>query len=285
MENRKKAERDFHNRLRSDDRFGQRWSPDLESVIRGDPMWVNMKYYAIERNSREAVLNWLRANCPGKRVLDYACGNGEDALFAARNGAQEVVGIDISEVSINNCKKRAGQEGLSQIVHFEVMDAEDLSFPDGSFDIITEYGCLHHLNLAKAYAELARVAGPGGQVICNEALGHNPVIQLYRRLTPHLRTEWEVEHILKRQDLELAHHYFDSIELTFFHLATLLAVLFRNAPFFPSALRALECVDRLLLELPLVKWQAWQIVFVMSQPCKTGGKGEKRKEKKGTKKK
>jgi ubiquinone/menaquinone biosynthesis C-methylase UbiE len=227
-----------------------------------------MKYYAIERKSREMVLEWYAKNCLGNRVLDYCCGNGEDALFMARSGAREVVGIDISEVSVENCRKRAEKEGLSHIARFMVMDAEALDFPDGFFDIITEYGSLHHLDLQKAYAELSRVAAPGGLVICNEALGHNPIINLYKRRTPHLRTKWEVEHILKRKDLELARCYFGSVNMTFFHLATLMAVPFRKTPFFSTVLDALEGFDRLLMKFPLIKWQAWQIVFLLSMPRK-----------------
>ena len=75
LEDRKKKERDFHNKIRivQDDDAGvleTRWSPGLEDTIKNNPMWVNMKYYAVERKSRSFVLDWLVDHIDGKVVLD-----------------------------------------------------------------------------------------------------------------------------------------------------------------------------------------------------------------------
>lgn len=269
METRKKEEKEFHDILRKDS-FGQRWSPELERVIQNDPLWANMKYYSVERKSRKLVLNWFARNCREKRVLDYCCGNGDDSFIVARNGAKEVIGIDISEVSIENCKERASREGFKKNMSFYVMDAEGLGFEDNYFDIITEYGTLHHLNFERAYSELARVLRPDGRCICTEALGYNPIINYYRKKTPHLRTEWEVEHILRKKDIEMAKAYFNKVTiLGFFYLATIAAVPFRNLRIFNIILTGLESLDTILLKLPILKWQAWQVVFVLSQPNKS----------------
>lgn len=267
MDFRKEQEKKFHDALRHE-AFGQRWTPELEKTIAENPLWVNMKYYSVERKSREMVLKWFSKNCPNKRVLDYCCGNGEDSLYIARNGAKQVSGIDISEVSIENCRKRALKENLTENTEFLVMDAEALTFPDNTFDVVTEYGCLHHLQLEKAYSELARVVKPNGSVICNEALGHNLFIRLYRMATPHLRTEWEAKHIILKKDLKLAQKYFKKVEMHFFHLATLTAVPFRKLRNFDRLLTVMEKIDLFLLSWPILKWQAWQIVFVLSEPIK-----------------
>ena len=68
----------------------------------------------------------------------------------------------------------------------------------------------------------------------------------------------------------MAYHYFNKVEaLGFFHLATLTAVPFRNIPFiFNPLLNVMEFMDSLILKLPLIKWQAWQVVFVLSNPKK-----------------
>lgn len=145
-------------------------------------------------------------------------------------------------------------------------DAEKTGFPSRSFDIITEYGALHHLDLETAYGEMARILKPNGKAICVEALGHNPFIHLYRRLTPSLRTEWEVNHILRKRDVALASKYFHKVDMEFFHLATLVAVPFRNSASFDRLLSALEQIDEAILRFPVLKWQAWQIVFTLSQP-------------------
>ncbi|MBN1526355.1 MAG: class I SAM-dependent methyltransferase [Candidatus Omnitrophica bacterium] len=266
MEERKDGEKQFHDALRS---FSseQRWSRELEGLIRNDPMWVNMKYYAIERKSRALVNRWYEENCAGRKVLDFCCGNGDDSFLIARSGAREVVGVDISEVSIENCRKRAAEEKIQGDMSFYAMDAEGLGFDGATFDVVSEYGALHHLDLEKAYSEIARVLKPGGKCICTETLGHNPLIHLYRKKTPHLRTPWEVEHILKKKDIEKARYFFDNVHiLGFFYLAILAAVPFRRSRFFSSLLGLLETVDDALLKMPFLKWQAWQVVFVLENP-------------------
>lgn len=271
MEDRKGIEKAFHNKVRNingDERVADtRWTLKLESTIKNNPTWTNMKYYSIEWKSREIVLNWFDNNCKGKRVLDYCCGNGDDTFVISRKGAKEVVGIDISEISIKNCKENAKKENLANKVLFSTMDAEALKIEGGYFDVISEYGALHHLDLNKAYSEMARILKPDGRCICVEALGHNPIIHYYRTITPHLRTKWEAEHILRKQDIEMARNYFNKIEiLGFFHLTTIAAVPFRNLPGFKMILNVLETVDSVLLKLPVLRWQAWQVVFVLSQP-------------------
>ena len=269
---RKKEEIEFHNKIRTvttDAHVSDtRWSPQLEKTIQSDPMWTNMKYYAIERRSRDMVLQWFKANCPGKKVLDYCCGNGEDGLIIAQNGATQVTGIDISDVSIKNCQTLAEKNGVAARTEYKVMDAEKTDFPDNSFDVITEYGALHHLDLEKAMSELAIIVRPDGKVICNEALGHNPVIAAYRKLTPKLRTEWEAEHIMKRPQFDIVKRHFGSVDMHFYHLFTLFAVPLRNTPLFQPVLGLLEAIDKIILRLPGVKWQAWQVVFVMTAPHK-----------------
>jgi ubiquinone/menaquinone biosynthesis C-methylase UbiE len=271
-EYRKIAEKEFHNKLRSCEQdlhvMGTRWTPEMEDTIKHHSLWVNMKYYSIERKSRAMVLQWFKENCPGKRVLDYCCGNGEDGRIIAKYGAKEVVGIDISETSIANCAELAKEDDLEGTITYLQCDAENTMFEDNSFDIITEYGALHHLDLKKAYAELTRILRPNGKIICNEALGHNPFIHLYRKLTPHLRTAWEVDHIMRKQDFLLAHKYFGKIEIKLFHLFTLLAVPFRKTPLFFPFLTLLEHVDSFFLKLHGLKWWAWQTVFVLSDPQK-----------------
>lgn len=272
MEQRKIKEREFHDALRKDS-FGQRWSPELECVIQENALWANMKYYSIERKSRNFVLDWLCRHCCDKKVLDFCCGNGEDSIFLAKNNAKQVVGIDISEVSIDNCKIRAADEKVSDIASFKVMDAEDLQYDDNTFDVVTEYGALHHVDTEKAFSEIARVLKPDGKAICNEALGHNIAIRLYRKLTPKLRTEFEADHILKKKNIEAAYQYFNNVECFFFHFFTLLAVPFRNLPGFRTLLTIAEFFDSIALRIPILKWQAWQVIFVFSEPIKNSKKG------------
>lgn len=169
---RKEKERELHDHLRGD--------------LRTDSHYTrNKKYYSIASSNRRYVENWMKERCRGKKVLDYCCGNGGSALFAAEADA-EAYGIDISPVSIKNATELAGQRGLTDRATFQVMDAEAMVFPDNYFDYAMVNGVLHHLDLHKAYRELARVLRPAGEVICTEALRHNVLIHFYRKMTPHL---------------------------------------------------------------------------------------------------
>lgn len=261
LDERKQQERDLHDLIRGEGKGEARYT-------------ANKKYYSVAGDSNvRFVREWLAARTAGRDVLDYCCGNGETALWLAAHGAN-VVGIDISPVSVQNATAAAVERGLRERARFVVMDAEQMEFPDGRFDFVTVNGVLHHLDLDKAYAELARVLRPGGQVIATESLRHNPVIQWYRRLTPQMRTPWEVDHILGKSEIFSAERSFDRVEVAaFFHLFTILAVPFRNTAVFRPVLGLLSAIDALALRLPLVKWQAWMAVFVLSDPKKATAAG------------
>jgi SAM-dependent methyltransferase len=211
---------------------------------------------------------WLRDRCrPGVTALDYCCGNGENGLFMAHCGAH-VIGIDISPEGVENANANAVQERVADHCRFEVMDGENMSFPDDTFDVGVVYGALHHVDFDRAMAELARVLTPGAEMICIEALRHNPLIHLYRKMTPHLRTAWEVEHILGVGHLERARRYFEAVDARFFHLAVLVAVPFRKTPMFRGLRRALDVVDRAILRVPWIGRFGWIMVFTLARPRK-----------------
>jgi SAM-dependent methyltransferase len=71
------------------------------------------------------------------------------------------------------------------------MDAHRLDFPDASFDLIVGYGILHHLDPRIAFQEIYRVLKPQGRVLLQEPLADNPLLKLFRKSTPHARTEDE----------------------------------------------------------------------------------------------
>ena len=246
---------------------------NLESVILDkdafDYNFSNMKFYSITNKSEEYQYKWLKDRCaPGVKVLDFACGNGENGIYAAKCGA-EVIGIDISPEGVKNANLNAKQAGVDDHCRFEVMDGENMTFPDNTFDLAVEYGALHHVELDRAMIELNRVLKPDGEMICVEALRHNPLIHWYRKKTPHLRTQWEVEHILGVESLAIAGKYFHNIDVKFFHLVVLAAVPFRKAPFFFKPVRALlNKVDSLLLRSETIGKYGWIMIFTMSKPKK-----------------
>jgi ubiquinone/menaquinone biosynthesis C-methylase UbiE len=256
---RKRQEADFHDQREID-----RQSLGAEEF---EAKYANKKWYSITRKSRDFAGNWLKTHCAGKTALDYCCGLGGISLHMAEAGAF-VYGIDISEQSVKTAERRLAHNGFGDRCAMQVMDAENLSFADDTFDVIVCSGVLHHLDLDQAYPELARVLKPTGKILCLEAIGHNPAIRLYRKRTSHLRTPWEVDHILTRQDVHKAAAYFDSIDLRFFHLCSIAAVPLRRSRWFGPALTLCETIDALLLRIPGLRWWAWQMVFELSQPRK-----------------
>jgi len=275
MEDRKRREIEHSDRRRSIVKGHEYQTDSSEDLKRAD--WVkderafqehfsNMKFYSITRSSFAHRDACLYDGIHGLTVLDYCCGNGEIAVAMARNGAGLVHGIDLSPVAIENAKALSHKEGVADRCVFKVMDAEHTEFPDAFFDRIHEYGALHHLDLEAAYRELSRVLKPGGNLICSETMRHNPLIHWYRKSTMHLRTQWEVEHILGEPEIRQGTAYFESVQVRFFHLASLAAVPFRKFHIFPAILTVLEWVDGFLLHLPWIQRWAWIAVVIYSRP-------------------
>jgi ubiquinone/menaquinone biosynthesis C-methylase UbiE len=229
--------------------------------------YSNTKWYSIARKSRGYATTWLKSHCQGRIALDYCCGRGETSVQMAQAGAF-VHGIDISEESVRTAERRLADNGFADRSQMQVMDAENLSFADDTFDVIVCSGVLHHLDLEQAYPELARVLKPKGKILCLEAIAHNPVFRLYRKRTPKLRTAWEVDHILGRQDIGKATSHFKSVDIRFFHLCTIAAVPLRKSRWFGPVLSVCETIDSLLMRIPGLRWWAWQMVFELSQPRK-----------------
>lgn len=98
----------------------------------------------------------------GWRVLDVATGSGNAALAAARRGC-EAVGVDYVPALLERGRIRAAAEHLS--VEFREGDAEELPFPEASFDaVLSIYGVMFAPHHERAAAELARVCRRGGRI-------------------------------------------------------------------------------------------------------------------------
>ena len=99
---------------------------------------------------------------PGEKMLDVGCGAGQTAIPAAKNGVK-VTGVDIASNLIEQAQARAQAEGLDST--FEEGDAEQLNFPDASFDVVISLiGAMFAPQPDKVAAELLRVCRPGGRI-------------------------------------------------------------------------------------------------------------------------
>ncbi|MGH8976160.1 MAG: class I SAM-dependent methyltransferase [Acidimicrobiia bacterium] len=99
---------------------------------------------------------------PGERVLDVASGSGNAALAAARRWA-DVTASDFVPHLLETAARRAEAEGLPLATR--VADAQDLPFPDASFDLVlSTFGAMFAPDQERTAAELARVCRPGGRI-------------------------------------------------------------------------------------------------------------------------
>jgi len=121
------------------------------------------------------------------------------------------------------------------------MNAESLDLLDSTFDVVCGTAISYHLDLSRALPGIARVLRPGGTAVFWEPLGHNPIIRLYRALTPTMRTP--DEHPLRVADLRFAQRYFGEVRTTSFHLLSLAAVPLRRWRIFGRVFDALEGLD------------------------------------------
>jgi ubiquinone/menaquinone biosynthesis C-methylase UbiE len=97
----------------------------------------------------------------GLRVLEVGVGIGADYLEWLKAGAN-ATGIDLSEPSIENARKRCVESGYGP--DLRVADAETLPFPDSTFDVVYSYGVMHHSpNTAQCVREAYRVLKPSGR--------------------------------------------------------------------------------------------------------------------------
>lgn len=138
-------------------------------------------------------------------VLDYGCGGGWSTAKLQQRGAH-VIGFDISQVRLNEAQGHTAANNGAPAAGFALCAAEALPFADASFDAVFGKQVLHHLQLEEALPHLARVLRPGGKAVFLEPLIHNPLLEGYRRLTPHLRSP--TERALSMRDVERIGSYF-----------------------------------------------------------------------------
>ena len=99
---------------------------------------------------------------PGASFLDVAAGNGNVTLAAARRWC-DVTSTDYVPALLESGRRRAEANGMS--ITYQVADAENLSFEDGSYDYVaSSFGVMFTPNQAKSASEMARVCRRGGRI-------------------------------------------------------------------------------------------------------------------------
>lgn len=116
-------------------------------------------------------------------VLDVGCGTGEILSKVTPQGNLTLAGIDLSPNMISIAQQKLGERA-----DLRIGDAENLPWPDKSFDVVICLDSFHHYpNPRKALAEVRRVLRPDGQFILGDLWAPTPIRQFINLVIPFTR--------------------------------------------------------------------------------------------------
>ncbi len=205
-----------------------------------------------------------------QRLLDFGCGWGDASMCYAHIGYQ-VSGFDVCEENVFECRRRAERYGFSGSTDFSVQAAENLGYPDESFDVVAGLDILHHVEVEPALREARRVLKPGGIAVFHEfvevpgfdALRHSPLVTWLVPNKPSLeehRTEDEEK--LNREQVKIVQSVFPESELIRFNLFTRFRRFLPNRH--PERPSRTEQLDQLVFRaLPFTKTFGGDVVMVL----------------------
>lgn len=127
-------------------------------------VWSEVPYEPLARILAPAAADLVRFAdvSDGEEVVDVACGTGNAAITAHRNGAT-VTGVDLNDELIEQAREKAARIGAD--IDFVVDDALELPFDDNAFDTaLSAFGHFLTPDPLGALEELKRVTRPGGRV-------------------------------------------------------------------------------------------------------------------------
>ena len=233
-------EKEFHNKLQS----------------KSKGRFENIFYKAIS-NCSEDFLIYLKNNAENSEILDYGCGVGSFAEKVIKYNPKKITGIDISETSINKAKKKAKELNIE--INYKVDNCEKTNLDQNSFDIVYGTGILHHLEIDKCLDEIHRVLKSRGNLLFIEPLGTNPIINLYRKLTPNARSK--DEHPLLKKDFEYINKKFTDVKIRYYGFLTLIFFPFYKFPKESRLFSLLVSLDQFLFRYKLFKMLAWSVLI------------------------
>ena len=137
------------------------------AIARRYDLLNDLQSFGLHRRWKRRVAA-LAAAAPGARALDLCCGTGDIAFALARRGA-ETTGLDFSPEMLEVAESRRSKANRKlQVVNLKFLegDAQQIPFPDGSFDIVTVgYGLRNLAGWERGLDEMFRVARPGARLI------------------------------------------------------------------------------------------------------------------------
>lgn len=121
----------------------------------------------IDKRWRRKAVKMMR---PAGELLDVAIGTGDLAIEVLRQGkASRVTGIDLSSEMMKIGEAKVARKGLSDRVDFQLGNALEMPYGDGSFDALTcAYGVRNFSDLDKGLSEMYRVLRSGSELVILE---------------------------------------------------------------------------------------------------------------------
>lgn len=117
---------------------------------------------------RKKVLKIVADSQPDS-ILDIATGTGDMPILMKSTQAERIIGIDISSGMLEVAKQKIKDQKLENLISFELGDAENLPYDDGSFDAATvSYGIRNFQDLKKGLSEILRVLSTDGTLVILE---------------------------------------------------------------------------------------------------------------------
>jgi phosphatidylethanolamine/phosphatidyl-N-methylethanolamine N-methyltransferase len=153
----------------------------IQKTYRRYAQVYDLYFGAVFHPGRQAVIQ--RMNCrPGERILEVGVGTGLSLPLYPRD--VNITGVDISPEMLERAQDRVAKDSLTNVQALEVMDAEDMSFPDDSFDkVIAMYVASVVPNPSDLVNEMRRVCTQDGELyIVNHFQHTNPIIGSVERL-------------------------------------------------------------------------------------------------------
>jgi len=128
----------------------------------------DLVFGAVFEQGRRAVVAAVER--VGGRILEVGVGTGISLPYYSR--ASRVFGIDLSREMLSKARERVSALNLAHVEGLAVMDAEQLLFPDASFDVVTAQCVVNTVPHPEvALNEFARVLKPGGEIILLNRVG------------------------------------------------------------------------------------------------------------------
>jgi cyclopropane fatty-acyl-phospholipid synthase-like methyltransferase len=153
--------------------------------------------------------SFVEQYCSGRRVLDAGCGTGYGSMHLATNGAQSIVGVDISDEAITEAKRLYGRHNL-RFVKGNVERLTEVSDLGGPFDVVINFENIEHLTnpthfLTGVKQFLANdgtfvVSSPNGQLTERDQVGR-------------IKNPFHVNEFTETELREMLGQFFSSVEL------------------------------------------------------------------------